>query len=377
MSSAKYLSVVHEPTGEIVSAYKFENDATWIGKDNDRLIATPIYCKNGARVAMIFIKTYLKKDGKTIYGYFRSTPGEENLRESPVGESNLHKIAKEKIYTGLCSGELTINGKSIDKKLIDDIRVEYRIGNNQCIIPDVIIVFKQPHQKYGLGIFFEIQLSNQTEVKTDERNYQRVIEGLSGIWFFEKHFDESMDLVNKDIVIEPHKKLLMKLEEERKNKFIEEINNYGNIVDKKLIYFKQDIWNYFNSSYKSFQKEVKTYSTHEINNLESESTKLVELKNVASKIDDVLYNTNMNNLTNNINEKVNDGLIFLEDSIKNKTSKLIKESLDKLGNRINRMCPNCNKTMKIGKSMSGYNWYCVDFPIKCGGLIKEVIFNED
>lgn len=32
-------------------------------------------------------------------------------------------------------------------------------------------------------------------------------------------------------------------------------------------------------------------------------------------------------------------------------------------------CPTCNKQMRLGKSMGGWNWYCPDYAY-CGGIIK-------
>jgi len=42
------------------------------------------------------------------------------------GESNEHKISKQKIYDGIYSGEIKINGEPINKEKVDDIYIEYR-----------------------------------------------------------------------------------------------------------------------------------------------------------------------------------------------------------------------------------------------------------
>jgi len=61
MSEAKYISVIHAITDEIVTAFKLENDATWVGKEKDELIATANYCESGQKIKMIFIKDMKNK----------------------------------------------------------------------------------------------------------------------------------------------------------------------------------------------------------------------------------------------------------------------------------------------------------------------------
>ncbi len=56
MSEAKYISVIHAITDEIVTAFKLENDATWVGKEKDELIATANYCESGQKIKMILLK---------------------------------------------------------------------------------------------------------------------------------------------------------------------------------------------------------------------------------------------------------------------------------------------------------------------------------
>ena len=239
-----------------------------------------------------------------------------------------------------------------------------------------MIKFKEQHIKYGLGIFVEIQLSNQSEEKTIERTYQRVIEGFSGCWLWEKDFDESMNIISNNLEIPSHRMMLIDLDREVENSFIYRINSYGDIIDKKLIEFRREIWNYFDSVYKSFQIETRDFTKNEINKLEIENIKLKELKKLASELDDVFYKTNAKNLTEDINKSVSEGLIFLHESIKEKTNEIIKNSLEQCRDKINKMCPKCNKPMRIGKAMKGYMWYCSDFP-KCDGKMEEVNFNED
>jgi len=376
MSDAKYNSVIHVITDEIVTAFKFENDATWIGKSKDELIATANYCQPGQIIKMVFVKSFSRKDGRKIYSYFRALPGQPKPITNLSGESDNHKKAKQNIYDGIYSGKIKINNEILNKSIIDDIYIEYRTSQKGYVIPDIMIKFKEEHIKYGLGIFIEIQLSNQTNKTTNERTFQRVVNGFSGCWLWIEDFDKLMNIISNNLDISSHKEMLMELEKETENKFISRINSYGNIIDKKLVDYRKEIWNYFNSSYKSFQIESEQFSKDKINKLEIENKKLKELKTLADELNEVFYKTNAEALTNNINKLVSDGLIFLEESIQSKTNKLIENSLNQSRDKINRMCPICNKPMKIGKAMSGYKWYCQDFPLKCNGLIEEVEFNE-
>jgi len=377
MSEAKYISVIHAITDEIVTAFKLENDATWVGKEKDELIATANYCESGQKIKMIFIKRYEKQNGIVIAPFFRAAPNQIKLKTNISGESNKHKIAKQNIYDGIYSGDIKINNEVINKNKIDDIYIEYRTAKSGYVIPDILIKFKEEDKKYGFGIFIEIQLSEQHKDETLIRTYSRVIEGFSGIWLWKEDFNKDMKLIDINLEIKSHRQLLSELDKKTENNFINKINKYGNIVDEKLVDFRKEIWEYFDSVYKSFQFETKDFSKNEVNRIKIENKKLSELKKLAEELDNVFYETNAKNLTENINKKVNDGLIFLEESIKNKIDKLIKKSLDQSIDKINKMCPICGSPMKIGKSMGGYNWYCKDFPIKCNGFIKEVNFNEN
>ena len=67
MNDATYLSVIHKDTEKIITAFQLENDATWIGKEKDKLIATPMYCNPGEEVEMVFVKSFARADGKSVY----------------------------------------------------------------------------------------------------------------------------------------------------------------------------------------------------------------------------------------------------------------------------------------------------------------------
>lgn len=423
MGEARYLSVIHGQTGEIVSAYKFENDATWIGRDKDELFATPIYCKSNEKVKMIFIKTYPKQNGKIVHGYFRSMPGESNLLNEPSGESDSHRRAKENIYSRIYSGNIKIDGKVLDKELIDDIKIEYRIDEYEYVIPDVVVLFKDIHPKYGLGIFFEIQLSNQTQEKTNERDYQRVIKGFSGVWLYKNNFLEDMKFDGDNINIESHKQLMLKLEKEMESNFIKKINRYGKIIDNKIIEFKSTINKYQNENEKQIKEDIlilkstvdnaldvcndsvehilnvrnsnveyiKSKSYEIINNEINPLVKkcINELQNNKNNLDDSYSrwaNLNIEDIDKNIKDKLSEiydkhlGKFYEEISdiikntkidLENDKNNILSEikNIDIKSLIIKKKCPKCNKDMKIGKAMAGHNWYCEDFPY-CDGFIE-------
>ena len=146
MSEERYNEVIHKPTGESVSVFKFKNDATWIGRDKDELIAMPNYCQFGKEVKMIMVNDYSKANGKRVNAYFRKKNGEVGILNTNMsGESDSHRKAKENIRDLLCMGKLKINGELLNLKDVSDITIEYRTAKNGYVIPDVTF------SGYGIG----------------------------------------------------------------------------------------------------------------------------------------------------------------------------------------------------------------------------------
>ncbi len=369
MSESKYISVIHKPSNKLVTAFKLESDAIWVGKERDDLIATANYCEPNKEVKMIFVKTYPKNNGKTVYAYFRAAPGESGLISDIPGESEEHKKSKQNIYEGIYSGEITINGETIDKNIVEDIYIEYRTSKSGYVIPDVLIKFKEEHIKYGLGIFIEIQLSKQHDEETLIRTYSRAIEGFSGIWLWKEDFDDNNNLMENNLKITTHRKLLDGLDKDIENKFIERINRYGEIIDKKFDNYSTSLWNYSQRRKESFEGEIKYISKNEINKLEIENEKLEELRELGKSLDTNSWKQSSIEFKEFTEDILKEGKLEIKNSLKNLVEKQI--------NKLNKLCPIRQKPMKIGKAMNGYNWYCSDFPIKCDGIIKEVNFNED
>jgi len=111
----KYRSVIHSKTGNNITAFILENDATWVGREKEIFHATPLYCEDGQIIEMIFVKTYIKKNKTVVYAYFRKKAGEQELKINISGESKAHKVAKENIYEGICSGKIVISPSIVIK----------------------------------------------------------------------------------------------------------------------------------------------------------------------------------------------------------------------------------------------------------------------
>ncbi len=116
----KYRSVIHAKTGNNITAFILENDATWVGREKEIFYATPLYCEKDQKIKMIFVKTYRKKNNTVVSAYFRKKKGEQNLRTNISGESDEHKIAKQNIYEGIYSGKISEEFNNKINKQIDE-----------------------------------------------------------------------------------------------------------------------------------------------------------------------------------------------------------------------------------------------------------------
>jgi len=412
MSETKYLSVVHKPSNNVVTAFKFEHDATWIGRGKDELIATSVYCEEGNEVKMLFIKSFQRANETRVAAYFRKKPGETGLRNNMSGESMGHKLSKENIYSGLYSGQILINGEKLNIDDVSDIVIESRTPAENYVIFDVVVIFKKEDIKYGLGIFFEIQFSRQKDSLTIDRSYDRLLEGFSGTWLFRDNFDSNYKLINNNIVIQSYRKILKEVEEIRENSFIKKINNYGSIIDNKLNNFEDNVLQTMCESLTNFKDDVDSYkneiielsnnsinninmcaelctnkirdlSGSEINKLQIENSQLNQLKDIASNLDINELKNYADIIRKDLVKSSNELIYKLQLKIKEKDKEvgLIYEKINswKLGevgiNRrdglLEKSCPECKKDMKIGKAMGGHNWYCSDFP-RCSGFIEGV-----
>ena len=422
MKEGKYNSVIHGETKKIVTAFMLENDATWVGKEKETFYATTLYCKENQKIKMIFVKTYKKQSGKIVTCYFRKKAGEQNLKTNISGESDKHKLAKENIYEGIYSGNVKINGKQLNKEKIKNIYIEYRTVESSYVIPDIVVEFKKEDSVYGNGFVIEIQLSNQTEDKTIERNYDRLIRGFSVVWLWKSDFDNDMNFVNNNIKINPYKLSLKNINDIKEKEFLNKINRYGEVVDEKIIQLKNEANKIFIKNINDINKEIEKIKNeilnHKIKTEEgdllikeyiSDHKKFIENKKEyligeIKKCNEQKIFVNTNDLKNEIEEKLKKKINsfiyknkeniseiiekYKDERIKEKITEEFEKKIDEeIFNVLNKIplkkiaeeikekclpkkfCPKCNKEMKIGKTISNdFKWYCENFPY-CGGVI--------
>ncbi len=393
MSESKHPAVIHYETKKIVTAFKLENDLTWVGKERNKFIALPIYCKDNQEIEMTFVKSFERKGEIDVMTHFRKKIGEEDILSEIGGESEEHRRAKENIYGGIYSGKIKIDGKVLGKECIDDIKIEYRTSSKGYVIPDIIILLKKTHPKYGLGIFIEIQFSSQKEERTNERSYERVIRGFSGIWLNQNDF--FIGKLNRDnLEIESHKKLLKKLEKIEDNKFIKRLNRYGELIDSKLENFSYKLEEKFklenekllniNNNYlelnKQIKNEIKSISEEKINNLKIEQEKLEELKEELNNLDIDLspYVKRVKELISKDTklwaEIIIDSKIKIEEYIKSGDIKISSELYDNLKKDL---IIKLKKDLDIGNLILNYHTQNLTKEIKEGIVLEKLAFEKN
>lgn len=326
---------INKKTGLLIPAFKIEWDASWIGKEREEWIAPYPQIENWKflkekginEVKVSFVKSYIREDGVKVRTHFRIVT--EFAREI-MNESEEHLLAKEGIYEDVIDNLLKINGKPIrDLFQIDDIDFEYHLSKSRFSkIADVIVTFKEKDVQYGKGIIFEVQLSNQTKENTDDRTYDRIIEGYSVVWLWDGMFNINNKLKDKEVILIPYLKALEEYKEKKKEEFNEEINLYGNVIDKKIQEAKSELAKEKLLLNNQFYKINNTISLvnesikNEKNNLIS-SLKEKTLQEVYPEIKQSLLNDNSLRtfLANSINYTT------LADIISNKEISTLKEKL--------------------------------------------------
>jgi len=335
------LKAIHKPTGKIVPAFKFISDASWIGKEKDILLAPypEVYNwkflkeKGITEVEVSFIKGYTREDNVRVVSHFRIKT--EYAIPTPNNESEEHKLAKEGIYEDVLNNKITINKKGIrDLFNIDDIDFEYHISKSQCSkIADVIVTFKEKDLQYGRGIIFEVQLSGQNFECTEDRTYQRVIEGYSVVWLWDGMFGEDNKLLDKDVSVIPFTKAIEEYHIKKKLEYYKEINKYGELIDNK----KEEAIKEFNlclDNLNSNKKIVENETKNSINKIWESTKEIIETreKEMTSKFQEK-YNYLLNKLRNDSplleNLKGNINYEQLADSINRKEIDLLRDSLQK------------------------------------------------
>ncbi len=245
MTEFKHLKVLHIKSNKIVSTYQLTNDATWIGKERDKLIAIPADTPEEIKeIEMIFTTGHSRYKGTNkeifILPFFKRKSGQpETLSERKVGgESEAHRLAKNEVYEKLFNNELTINNKTVQELGITDLDIseEYHSKTGHAIA-DVFLHFGEypnHHQAYGEGICIEVQFSPQEETKTSKRTLQRLREGWSVVWLWEDDFFCGK-LKLKNLKVANREEQLKDLREDEYDNLLKKMNKIGKFIDEKTI----------------------------------------------------------------------------------------------------------------------------------------------
>jgi hypothetical protein len=155
------LKAIHKISGNLVSAFKLQNDASWVGKEKDEWIVPSCdvedYKEKGEAKAF-FTKSHFREENIFVSAHFKHES--DRLIKDHHAESPEHKLAKEGVYEAICNGTIKLDGVPIKDLLRDVEPFEYPISKSKkSKIADVIAVFKEWHPIYGKGIVFEVQFS--------------------------------------------------------------------------------------------------------------------------------------------------------------------------------------------------------------------------
>jgi len=399
------LKAIHKKTGKIISAFKIENDSSWVGTEKDEWIAPRPEIYNWKflkdqginEVELSFVKSHIRNiNGQKILicAHFRIECEKAILH--PEHESEEHKLAKEAIYEKVINNEILIDKKPIrDLFQIEDLDFEYRISKSKkSKIADIIVIFKEEDKRFGKGIVFEIQFSHQNMEITEDRTYDRVIEGYSVVWLHETDFEDNK-LINNDVLVVPFSKALKEYQEIIKSEWKEKSRYYGNIFEekvkgeiekytlfsnstlKKWKEMEENIlngWESLNESYtlheKSLQehlnKKVNDFSIEVMNKMDSFITEKLKDEEIIKRIVSIVdYNKISNSLSEDYHNWMHHNL-----------SKVITEETEKMKDRIysllteqiqNEVIPKIEKDFKMnikGEIFCKCHQCQKDFPIR-------------
>ena len=137
------------------------------------------------------------------------------------------------------------------------------------------------------------------------------------------------------------------------------------------IYISTDALRNLEHDFNTNKMELISTANNEINKIQIENNKLVELKRLAESLDIIVIKETINKMMFEIEGKIIEHKKGMEGIYKKINTINFGEFGEKINNKfiVGEQCPKCNKDMKIGKSMGGYNWYCPNYH-SCGGIIK-------
>jgi competence CoiA-like predicted nuclease len=365
MGGRKMYKAINKKTGEMVSAFRVINDPSYIGSEKDDWIAPYPEIenwdflrdtKNKFEVKVIFIKNHEVNRNNRIFKrseHFRIL--DDEAIGSKENESIEHILSKDIIYELIVNNSLTIDNKPIKQILnIMDIDFEYRLSpSKNSKIADIIIKLKEIHPIYGNGIIIEIQFSNQNIEKTEERTYDRILEGYSVVWLWKGDFNKENELINKDLKVTCYQKAFEEYKNKSVNNFEEYMRNNFYKIDTKCkkidddlnynLYRMQDSFlelnellkNEFNKREKYIKdineevnKKLKNFDENTVSSIKILYTKKDEIINEIKDNGNILLNKVEDTSKNIDNQLKNIKIDSLELDIKNKATEYLKERIN-------------------------------------------------
>lgn len=322
------IEAIHKLTGEKISAFRLESDASWIGRENEEWIA-PRYMvrdfleKGDAKV--FFTKSYFKEDESIFVSAHFKHEVDRNIYDVQC-ESIEHKMAKLGIWDNIENGNIKFKDVTL-KSLINSMHIEYRLGNSRISkIADVITAFKQWDPIYGKGIIFEVQFSNQNEEITSDRTFDRLAEGYSVCWLWDKDFTKDNKLIIKEngLNIIPYTKAIQQYQELIEKKSLSKINEASLLLDKKILELNKE-----ENKFKDYIGQLKYLSDFEQNKI-SKANEMLQHK--IDSISQNILKINENNYRVLINNSLEVFTGQIDNMIEKKKEEIINQSINKIVN---------------------------------------------
>lgn len=303
-------------------------------------------------IRLTFVKGFKKKINDTdvdVRPFFKNPKkSEQGILMIKDSESEDHKILKNFIYNYIyknkCKLYYSYNDKEIntinlDKSNFSYIDEEVKIEDSDNYKrADVLLQFKEEHNILGYGIIFEIQLSKQTDDKTEKRTLDRALKGYSTIWLGKDDFykeNNTIFLKEESLLVTPHLNILAKFKDE-----------FFQRIDDEKIKLK-DLISYSQSNIKDLEQDIKTKVKNIDIDLKNDIYKLInDLENKIYELKD-LYEHNDSKIQDLIDKKdlikkqvkeyeENMNKIYFEnEEVKFLVSKIEQINIDKYNDLIN------------------------------------------
>lgn len=350
----------NKKTGEFVNAFKVYDDGSYQNLDPKEWIAPTDEIYNWNELKKIGINevpvTPRRHSIKKINGELKiiRSPCFAKKKDHPGktksgGESKEHKMIKNFIYEKIINDDIEfVYSKMIGKnKKNNSIKLsELPIDKYNCQVleqsiqssfrtrADILIPFTNRHSLFGNGIIIEVQLSQQDEKKTIDRNILRGTQGYSVAWIFKKDIEEiesCIFLKNNRIKLNPFigildndfPKKIENLVEEQCRYLNNKINEFEKFNSNVILEHKKISDNIFkNIKWEEDEVKEKMIETHErLDAIENE----FELK-IDNKINE------FENKWDDINKNINGVSVKVIGELEVCNSKRTKEILDKIDN---------------------------------------------